>query len=171
MTDTLIDRADSGEIPRIDDLGEGPTTDLRQHLRRDTREELTQNLGHEIAGLPPRRRPESDPTIETRIVEHPILNTWDMDETVIYLPTVADSLAGASATVTGDLQGPQSPPPPLPKPPRPAAPGRAAFTVRGMFSQGRHRAPAPLWTRVSIAVGTALVLGSTLGLGVLAVIR
>jgi hypothetical protein len=42
---------------------------------------------------------------------------------------------------------------------------------RAPWSGPRHAAPAPLWARVSIAAGLAMLLGSTLGLAVLAVIR
>jgi hypothetical protein len=42
---------------------------------------------------------------------------------------------------------------------------------RAPWSGPRHAAPAPLWTRLAVAAGVALTLGSVVGLAVLAVIR
>jgi len=123
MTD-LIDRADSGEIPSFDDLGIEATRDLSAHRRRrDTTAELTQNLAHEIAGLPPRRRPDATGEI----------------------PLLIDAPLGM-------LEGPQKSPPPLPKPKEPAETGINIFGGLGedlpvcVFVEpdnylGRHRHP------------------------------
>lgn len=181
MTITTTDSADSGEVARL--VGEERTV----IIRRDTVGEATRNLAHDIAGLPPRRRPAADETVtQMRLIEpalglnhHDMDRVVEMDETVIYrIPetigivdtdrlTILDSLAGSYADMDGELQGPQpKPTQPLPPDPRPAAPGRASFTVRGMVRQGRHRAPAPLRYYVSIAVG-ALLIGGGVGLFVL----
>ena len=104
MTD-LIDRADSGDIHRFDDLGEGPTEDLRHHMnRRDT-------------GEPTQR-------IDPRLIQAPTFEaiprrTIELDDTVIY--------RGSRVIGVGDLEGPQKPPPPLPKPKDPAETGVNIF--------------------------------------------
>jgi hypothetical protein len=117
MTD-LIDRADSGEIPPIDDLGIEATRDLSSHVhRRDTTGEHTRNLAHDIAGLPPRRRPDSDHTIEMALIEPPLgLSHGDL-EPVSGVPTVF--LTEEDMQPAEDLEGPQKPVP-VPRPPQPA---------------------------------------------------
>jgi hypothetical protein len=117
MTD-LIDRADSGDIHRFDDLGIEATRDLSSHVhRRDTTDEATRNLAHEIAGLPPRRRPESDPTIGTSLIEPPLgLSHGDL-EPVPGVPAVF--LTEEDMQPADDLEGPQKPVP-APRPPQPA---------------------------------------------------
>jgi hypothetical protein len=95
MTD-LIDRADSGDIHRIDDLGDDPTRNLR--VERDAIMKATGRLRHGHAfpkSLVTRHGydPEAHPG--------PIV---DLVDTVTF--RIAD-----------DLAGPQSPPPPLPPPP------------------------------------------------------
>jgi hypothetical protein len=159
MTDVIIrDPNDTGDIPRP--IGEDRTVILRTDLG-----EATQNLGEYVMTTPsfdaiPRRIIEIDDTVTFRIPETiGVVDTGRL--------TILDSLAGSYADMDGELQGPQKPPPPLPKP-RPAAPGRASFTVRGMVRQGRHRKPAPAWTRWAIGVGTLAAVWSA---AMLAVIR
>jgi hypothetical protein len=108
MTDILTrDPNDSDEFP----LGIGEQRTVI--IRRDTTREVTQNLGHEIAGLPPRRRPAADETVtRMRLIEPALgLNHHDMSRVI----EIDD-------TVTFGLAGPQSPPPPLPPAPRPSVP-------------------------------------------------
>lgn len=191
MTDVI----DSGDIPRIDDLGTEPTTDLRHYAtRRDTTDEHTQNIGPYAEFSHPIRRPAAGQIV-------------DIDETVIYLPqsigvvdtsafervadpaetavhTILDSLAGARAGLDGcvDLEGPQKPPPPLPKPKLRRSVPVAAMVDRqppGVFKRVRHkgkrrkpetRRVSPWWG-VAIAVGFGLAVYAGLLVAVLAVVR
>jgi hypothetical protein len=117
MTGTLLDYDpnDTGDIPTGDiprQIGEE-----RIVIRRDTTGEDTRNLSHEIAGLPPRRRPAADETARMRLIEpalglnhHDMSRVIEIDDTVTYMP----------ATI--GLAGPQDPPPPLPPAPRPSVP-------------------------------------------------
>jgi hypothetical protein len=180
MTD-LIDRADSGDIHRP--IGEDRTV----ILRRDTTTEDTRNLAHEIAGLPPRRRPAADETVRMRLIEPALgLNHHDMARVI----EIDD-------TVTFGLAGPQGPAP-APKPPRPSVPpqydmtatvdgelvpaGPGEVTERLILRRSvpyvipadaepwfgaRHRRPAPAWTRWAIGVGTLAVIWSAVMLAVI----
>lgn len=140
MTDTLLKPDDTGEIPtRIDDLGIEPTADLRHHMhRRDTTSELTQNLAHEIAGLPPRRRPEADITAEFKLIEPPLgLSAVDL--------AVAQPIAPWERVV--DITSPSGPatPPPVPDgpiiPPRPSAAETERLTLLGSLGAELPEAP------------------------------
>lgn len=192
MTDTLLDYSpeDTGDIPAL--VGETARiitpADRERLLGEDTR-----NLAHDIAGLPPRRRPDALDT-PTVLIDMPI------------------GMVG--------LQGPQAPPPPLPKPPRPAAPGkytdpaetgvgifgglgedlpelepdedgddvvfrrgcgggqpwpqvadRKPATLRARWRRGRHVAPVPFWTAFLIGAGVTMAAYSGVVLAAVAVIR
>ena len=175
------DRADSGEIPRIDDLGTEPTEDLRHHMhRRDTTGEATENLGRYLRDAP------SFEAIPRRII--------DLDDTVTYMPatigvvdqgawervgaadtavhTILDSLAGARAGLDGELEGPQKPVPAPTPPPGPKL--RRSVPVAAMvdreppgwrrraFHKGKRRKPEP--RRVSPWVALAFVVGAGLAM-------
>ena len=145
MTD-LIDRADSGEIPHIDDLGIGATRDLSGHVgRRDTTDECTRNLAHEIAGLPPRRRPVSNENTKTRLIDSPLglsgdnfgRPRWDLepDSTLVF-----GVVYHAAATIDGDLR-PAAPgpfPTPLPPTPPPAPQPQPGYAGRHRLTFGRR---------------------------------
>jgi hypothetical protein len=181
MTDTLLDYDpnDTGDIPPIDDLGLDATRDLSSHAhRRDTTGEATRNLAHEIAGLPPRRRPDHDPTIEMSLIEPPLgLSHGDLAP-VSGVPAVF--LTEEDMQPADDLEGPQKPVP-APKPPqpaptevlsllaklggtpdmtglvpalRPAAPARerARFKASRLGSRGRHAMPVQTGTLVAVTV-------------------
>ncbi len=159
MTDILTrDPNDSDEFP----LGVGEERTVI--IRRDTGE-ATQRIDPRLIKAPsfdaiPRRIIDIDETVIYRIPE--TIGIVDTDRL-----TILDSLAGSYADMDGELQGPQpKPTQPLPPNPRPAAPGRASFTVRGMVRQGRHRKPAPAWTRWAIGVGTLLAIWSVVTLAV-----
>jgi hypothetical protein len=178
MTD-LIDRADSGDIHRFDDLGIEATRDLSSHAhRRDTTDEATRNLAHDIAGLPPRRRPDHDPTIEMSLIEPPLgLSHGDL-EPVSGVPAVF--LTEEDMQPAEDLEGPQKPVP-APRPPQPAptevlrllakrggtpdmtrlvpalrpampARERARFKASQFGSRGRHAVPVRPGTLVAVTV-------------------
>lgn len=136
MTD-LIDRADSGEIPRYDSLGDDPTRNLRAE-----RDAILASQHHLRL---------SDPTCEIPVVEdEPTMRQHlaaGFDEPV---PTerlsLLDSLTGPQAPPAPDplpvppppsaLATPPASPPPPPPPPRPAVPGKFLERVRYV---GRHR--------------------------------
>jgi hypothetical protein len=194
MTD-LIDRADSGDIHRFDDLGIEATRDLSSHARRrDTTDEATRNLAHEIAGLPPRRRPDHDPTIEMSLIEPPLgLSHGDL-EPVSGVPTVF--LTEEDVQPVEDLEGPQKPVP-APRPPQPAptevlrllakrggtpdmtglvpalrpARERARFRASQFGSRGRHARAVRPGTLVAVtvlltsAVYSGIVLAAWLVMG------
>lgn len=145
MTDVLLDPNDTGEIPpppgqtrtRID-LGE-KTRDLSDRRnRRDTTDEATRNLAHEIAGLPPRRRPASNEAAKTRLIDAPLglagenfgSPRWDieLDSTVMF-----GVVYQAAATLDGDLR----PAAPGPRPTGPLPPNPPPTPQKGYA--GRHR--------------------------------
>jgi len=145
MTD-LIDRADSGEIPPIDDLGVKPIRDLSDRLhRRDTTDECTRNLAHEIAGLPPRRRPTASQTVDFTLVDAPLglagdnfgRPHWDIEpvDTLVF-----GVVYHAAATVDGELR-PAAPgplPTPLPPTPPPAPQPKPGYAGRHRLTFGRR---------------------------------
>jgi hypothetical protein len=185
VTDTLIDYDpnDTGDIPPIDDLGIEATRDLSSHVhRRDTAGEHTRNLAHDIAGLPPRRRPDHDHTIEMSLIEPPLgLSHGDL-EPVSGVPTVF--LTEEDVQPADDLEGPQKPVP-APRPPqpaptevlrllakrggtpdmtglvpalRPAAPARerARFRASQFGSRGRHAMPIQIRPGTLVAITVLL---------------
>jgi hypothetical protein len=196
MTDTIaIDRADSGEIPRLV-IGEQRTI----IMRRDTGE-ATQNLSPYLIPSGPFPIPlrHNDAIPESLVTGH----GYDPEAHPGPIVDLVD-------TVTFGLAGPQSPPPPQPPAPRPSVPPQygadetqvqtilhsLTATVDGELAPAvpplklrrsvpyvmpadrapwfgpRHRKPAPLWTRVAITVGGAMAVGGSLGLAIiLAVIR
>jgi hypothetical protein len=135
MTDVLLDYDpnDTGDIPPLPgetrtriDLGE-KTRDLSaRRQRRDTTDEATRNLGPYVEFSHPIRRPISDVTAKTVLVDAPLglspgdlAPYWDIepDSTVTF-----GVVYQAAATIDGELR-PAAPgplPSPLPPPPPPA---------------------------------------------------
>jgi hypothetical protein len=181
MTDTLLKPDDTGDIPR-------PIGETRIRIAPG---ELTENLAEYVMTAPsfdaiPRRVIEIDDTVQFRIPETigvvdcldgnpqpkptkplPPPPKYDMAAAQPVAPwgRVADT---EQLTVLGSLGAdlPEVPFPPLRKSVPYVLPAD-----RKPWSGPRHAAPAPLWARVSIAAGLAMLLGSTLGLAVLAVIQ
>jgi hypothetical protein len=169
MTDLITrDPNDTGEIPL--GIGEERTVILRIDAG-----EATQRIDPRLIKAP------SFDAIARKVIDiddtvtfHSPMNVATGTETQSPPPAAAEtqvhtilySLAGVSAGIDGEFEGPQKPPPPLPKPPTSHAARRASFSVRGMVSRGRHRAPAPAWTRWAIGVG-ALLIGGSLGMFIL----
>jgi hypothetical protein len=99
-------------------------------------------------------------------------------ERVAAAPTEWLTLLGTVVGLDGELREaplprpiPYPPKPPLPKPKLRRSVPYVLPADRAEWSYPRHAAPAPLWTRLAVAAGLALTLGSVLGLAVLAVIR
>lgn len=136
MTDTLIELHpdDSGEIPALpgESIHRITAADRERLLGEDTR-----NLAHEMAGLPPRRRPEVDITSEFKLIEPPLgLSSGD--------------LAPAQLERAVDITNPTGPatPPPVPPdgpviPPRPAAAVTERLTLLGSLGAELPRVPFP----------------------------
>lgn len=180
MTDILLDPSDTGEIPR-------PIGETTHHITAADRQriigETTQNLGHEIAGLPPRRRPDATGELPA-LIDVPIGMTIGTDgmldlaaaQPIAPWERVADT---ERLSILGTLTGPQAPPTPdppppppppsaltspsgpatPPKPPRPAAPGKGRRYV------GRHRKAVEgtsWWPLAAFVAGAAIALSSLL---------
>lgn len=141
MTTYTTDRADSGEIPRYDSLGDDPTRNLA--AERDLILASTHRLRLD------------DPTCDIPVVED--------DE-----PTMrqhldagfAQPIAPLERVITGELSGPQIPPTPDPVPP-PPPPTPAKRSRTGYV--GRHRQAVQgtsWWPLVGYVVaGVLIVLG------------
>jgi len=160
MTD-LIDRADSGEIPP-------PPGEHRIRI----------DLGEKTQLIDPRliKAPSFD-AIPRKVIDIDDTVAYQLPPTVGIIPdlagdpeterlTVLGSLAGVTARIDGEFEGPQKPVP-VPKPPRPSAPGRdqrARFEARRMFRRGRHALPVSTLELVAyVALGvTAIWAGLTL---------
>lgn len=173
MTDVLTDSTGTGEIPRIP--GEDRTVVLRYDVG-----EATRNIAGWDAGLPPRlRRPDAHNPAEDTLV----FAAWPTGAEVVVQQNLA---IGSRLYEFDDLRpaapnpGPNPPTPVEPNPnppaPRPAAPGARRsqpYVIPANareWSGPRHQRPAPLWARVSLAVGVSMAAGAALALAVLAVI-
>lgn len=180
MTDTLIDYDpnDTGDIPRpigekriVISLGDDPTRNLAEYARNspqftavprrqidmdDTVIYLPETIGLAGPQSPPPPLPPIPPRPKYDMAAAQPIAPWER---------VADT-----EQLTGSLGAdlPEVPFPPLKL--RKSVP-YVLPAGRAPWAGPRHAAPAPLWARLSIAVGLSLLLGSTLGLAVLAVIR
>jgi len=145
MTIEMLDPNDTGDIPRIDDLGDEPTRNLAEY-----RTEILGSLGHlrDATG----EQPTVDRLPETIAVVEPFaIGEWDNPVDTARL-TILGSLGEPD-----DLSTPPASPPTLPKPPRPSVPPKQGRYV------GKHRAPRvehPVrglaWLALAVAIAVAV---------------
>lgn len=172
MTGTVLDYDpnDTGDIPPCEGLGDEPTRNLR--AERDAILAATGRLRH-LDAIP-----------DSLVTGH----GYDPEA---HPGPIVDMVDTVTFGITGDLAGPQSPPPPLPKPPPtkddPAETGGNLFGGLGEhlpevplrrsvpyvmpddrkpWTGARHAAPAPAWTKWAIGVGLLLAVCSFVVLAV-----
>lgn len=194
------DRADSGEIPALPgETARLITADERERLIGEQTENLSQYARPDAPFMTTVRSAAGD-RAERETTEYPTIGVLpdlgsdrptlvfgerviDIEDTVVH--GILDSLAGVSATVDGELEGPQSPPPPLPPIPVPGkgrsvpmaamvnrAPASlpARLRYRGSRRRSVERRVSPWWG-VAVAVLFGLAAYAGLALAALAVIR
>jgi hypothetical protein len=186
MTDLLTqDPNDTGEIPTL----------VGETLRRIDTGEATQRIDPRLIKAPsfdaiPRKVFDLDDTVTYMPATIGIVDLEGPQNPPPPLPkpprpavppkgalddTERLSLLGSVAGLDGDLRAPlprPATPIHLPKP-KPKLRRSVPYVMpadRRPWSGPRHAKPAPLWTRVAVVVGGAMVAGSLLGLGLIAAV-